>query len=36
MQREQIMLEITVHDIKGHCPVYKKGDRIVIQNPQIN
>jgi uncharacterized repeat protein (TIGR04076 family) len=36
MQRKQIMLEITVHDIKGHCPVYKKGDRIVIQNPQIN
>jgi uncharacterized repeat protein (TIGR04076 family) len=29
------MLEITVHDIKGHCPVYKVGDRIVIRNPQI-
>lgn len=29
------MLEITVHDIKGHCPVYKIGDKIVIQNPQI-
>lgn len=29
------MLEITVHDIKGQCPVYKKGDKIVIQNPQI-
>jgi hypothetical protein len=25
------MLEITVHDIKGHCPVYKVGDKIVIQ-----
>lgn len=30
------MLEIIVHDIKGHCPVYKLDDRIVIQNPQIN
>lgn len=29
------MLKITVHDIKGHCPVYKVGDKIVIQNPQI-
>jgi uncharacterized repeat protein (TIGR04076 family) len=29
------MLEITVHEIKGHCPVYKIGDKIVIQNPQI-
>jgi uncharacterized repeat protein (TIGR04076 family) len=29
------MLEITVHDIKGHCPVYNVGDKIVIQNPQI-
>jgi uncharacterized repeat protein (TIGR04076 family) len=29
------MLEITVHDIKGQCPVYKVGDKIVIQNPQI-
>ena len=30
------MLEITVHEIKGNCPVYELGDRIVIQNPQIN
>jgi uncharacterized repeat protein (TIGR04076 family) len=29
------MLKITVHDIKGHCPVYRVGDKIVIQNPQI-
>ena len=29
------MLEITVHDIKGNCPVYKVGDRIIIQNPEI-
>jgi uncharacterized repeat protein (TIGR04076 family) len=30
------VLEIIVHNIKGHCPVYKLGDRIIIQNPQIN
>ena len=24
------MLEIVVHEIKGYCPVYKGGDRIVI------
>jgi len=30
------MLEITVHAIKGNCPVHKIGDRIVIQNPKIN
>ena len=29
------MLEVRVHDIKGACPVYKKGDRITIQNPNI-
>ncbi len=29
------MLEITVHDIKGNCPVYKVGDKIIIQNPEI-
>lgn len=29
------MLKITVHDIKGNCPVYRVGDKIVIQNPQI-
>ena len=29
------MLEVEVHDIKGACPVYKKGDRITIQNPNI-
>ena len=29
------MLEITVHDIKGNCPVHKVGDRIIIQNPEI-
>jgi len=29
------MLEFIVHDIKGRCPVYKKGDRIVIDSPEI-
>jgi len=29
------MLEITVHDIKGTCPVYKVGDKITIKNPTI-
>ena len=29
------MLEITVHEIKGNCPVYEVGDRIVVENPFI-
>lgn len=29
------MLEITVEEIKGKCPVYKLGDRIVIDGPEI-
>lgn len=29
------MLEIKVHQIKGFCPVYKKGDRITIDSPEI-
>lgn len=29
------MLEITVHEIRGNCPVYKVGDRILIKNPEI-
>ena len=29
------MLEITVDEIKGKCPVYKRGDRIVIDGPEI-
>jgi len=29
------MLEITVHEIKGNCPVYKVGDKITIRNPHI-
>jgi uncharacterized repeat protein (TIGR04076 family) len=30
------MLEIEVHEIRGHCPVYKKGDVIVIDDPEID
>jgi len=29
------MLEIKVHEIKGKCPVYKVGDRMVIDDPKI-
>jgi len=29
------ILEIKVHEIKGLCPVYKKGDRIVVDDQGI-
>lgn len=29
-------LIITVRDIRGKCPVFKKGDRIVIDGPKID
>lgn len=29
------MLEIVVHQIRGRCPVYKVGDRMVIDDPRI-
>ena len=29
------MLEIEVCEIRGRCPVYKVGDRIVIDEPKI-
>ena len=29
------MLEIEVCEIRGHCPVYKVGDKIVIDDPEI-
>ena len=28
-------LEFIVHHIKGHCPVYKKGEKITIKDPEI-
>jgi uncharacterized repeat protein (TIGR04076 family) len=30
------MLEITVHQIRGKCPVYDVGDKIIIENPEID
>lgn len=29
------MLEIVVHQIRGRCPVYKVGDRMLIDDPRI-
>jgi len=29
------MLEVRVCEIKGNCPVYKIGDKIVIDDPKI-
>lgn len=30
------ILEIVVEKVEGHCPVYKKGDKIVITGCQID
>jgi len=29
------MLEIEVVEVRGHCPVYKIGDKIVVADPKI-
>jgi uncharacterized repeat protein (TIGR04076 family) len=29
------LLEIEVHEIRGECPVYKVGDKMVIDGPKI-
>jgi uncharacterized repeat protein (TIGR04076 family) len=29
------MLEITVHEIRGTCPVHSVGDRIIVDGPTI-
>ena len=29
------MLEIRVHEIRGICPVYKVGEKMIIDDPQI-
>ncbi|MDG6223244.1 MAG: TIGR04076 family protein [Candidatus Bathyarchaeota archaeon] len=29
------MLEITVHEIRGKCPVHKVGDKIIVDDPKI-
>ena len=30
-----LVLEIKVHEIKGFCHVYKKDDRIIVENPKV-
>lgn len=30
------MIEITVHEVNGHCPVFKEGDKIVVDDPEID
>ena len=30
------MLEITVKEIKGECPVYEVGDKIIVEDPEID
>jgi len=30
------MLDIEVHEIRGHCPVHDVGDKIVVEGPQID
>lgn len=29
-------LVLTVKEVRGHCPVHKIGDRIVVESPQID
>jgi uncharacterized repeat protein (TIGR04076 family) len=29
------MLEITIHEIRGKCPVHNLGDRIIVAQPEI-
>lgn len=29
------MLEIVVCEVRGYCPVYKVGDKIVVDDPEI-
>ncbi|NLU04929.1 MAG: TIGR04076 family protein, partial [Methanothermobacter sp.] len=30
------MLEIRVHEIRGKCPVHREGDRITVDDPEID
>jgi uncharacterized repeat protein (TIGR04076 family) len=32
---EVIVLEIKIREVRGNCPVYKVGDKIVIDGPRI-
>jgi len=34
-ENKEQMLEIKVREIRGKCPVYKVGDKIVIDDPRI-
>ena len=34
MERDEL-LEIEVCEVRGHCPVYDVGDKIVIDDPKI-
>jgi len=34
-ESKEQMLEIKVREIRGKCPVYKVGDKIVIDDPRI-
>lgn len=29
------MLEIYVHEVKGACPVYEEGDKMVVDDPEL-
>ncbi|MEM2336977.1 MAG: TIGR04076 family protein [Candidatus Bathyarchaeia archaeon] len=35
MKRGKYRLTITVKEIKGNCPVFKVGDKIVVEPPKI-
>lgn len=34
-EKEKYRLVITVKEIRGSCPVFKAGDRIVVESPKI-
>ncbi|MEM2440317.1 MAG: TIGR04076 family protein [Candidatus Bathyarchaeia archaeon] len=35
MEGEKYRLFITVKEIRGRCPVFKPGDKIVVESPKI-
>jgi uncharacterized repeat protein (TIGR04076 family) len=34
-KKEKYRLTITVKEIRGNCPVFKPGDKIVVESPKI-
>ena len=34
-REEKYRLVITVKEIRGNCPVFKAGDRIIVESPKI-